>query len=417
VKKADEAYTAEIKEAAEAGLNKAAALTMAKIMEQENGGNIFSAFSHFLKTTLQDKESAAFVDKSINDSYQALFTESGSSLKVTQMLSQVYSKVAADGDADNLALLENYINTDFKDALNPILAEMQKGDAAFLPGAEVGTLQFKGLSGVSLAGETDIFSLNWGYKEDSTFDRSISKRFLQEDIRGVKAVKEKQDEFEENRWAALWDDTPEERRLQKEKAAKALNKSGLGRHGDDQTKARESDLPATRWERLSEERRQRKLEEAMTTKFGQLSDSSREELKKYLTDNFGEEEAEKLLEYAKWSNDLMSGLAGIHRDIRESGADEKKAESFLDFLNGTIKKEVENITSRLGDMSFDGWQASDGAPGALEAGFKFTGRDDVAKVTIMGLPGVPENTEQHGQAAISAALQKLGAGCLIDLMA
>ncbi|MDR1920528.1 MAG: hypothetical protein LBS31_02120 [Candidatus Adiutrix sp.] len=434
VMKLDEASAAELKEAAEAGINKAAELTMAAIMKQDNGGNIFSALSRYLKDDLQDKESAAFVDQCIGDSYS---DTGGSSPKTAQMLSQVYSKIAADGEADKLAIFENYINTDFKEALNSILSAMQQGDEALLPGAEVGALQFKGLTGVSLAGENDVFSLNWGYKDDGAYDQARCKRFLQEDIRGVKAVKEKMDEFEQNRMAAAWDDTAEERRLKEAKESKARGKSGLGQPDDGN--ADDSDMRATMGERFAEERRRNKLEEAMTTKFGQLSDGAREELEKYLTDNFDEEEAEKLLEHTKWSNDLMSGLAGVHGDIRESGADESQARAFMNFLNGTLKKEVGNITSELGGMSFEGWQALDGIKGELKASFKFIGQDDVVNVAVMRPEKMileeeagrlsaeqalnalksPRREEelQAGQAARPAVPHKLGVGYLIDMMA
>jgi hypothetical protein len=425
VAKLDEASAEELKEAAEAGIDKATELTMADVMEKVSGENLFQDFVNFLKKDLQDKESALFVEQGLTDSYFMVANKYGSSPKIAEVISQVYSKVAADGDADKLALLENYLNTDFKEALNPILAEMQQGGyAVLLPGAEVGELQFKGLTGASLAGENDVFSLNWGYKDDNTYDRSTSKRFLQEDIRGVKAVKEKQDESEQRLMAENWDETAEEKRLRKIKESKADQRAGLGlsnRANSDggQINPEEADIRTTLGERFAKERRQKKLEEALTIKFGQLSDSSREELGQYLKDNFSEEEAEKLQEHTKWSNDLMSGLAAIHRDIRESGAGEAKAREFMNFLNSTMKQEVEKVTDELGGLEFDGWQALDGLAGELEASFRFTGQDQTTRVTILGPERVaPAAADREAQVAAPRPPQRFSApGCLIDLMA
>lgn len=386
VKKPDEAKAEELREAAEAGLDKAAELTMLAFMNRKNGERIFSELSGFLKDHLQDKESAAFVDKCIGDTYALMADGYGSSPKLADLLSQVYSKVAADGDADNLALFEKYINNEFKEAVNPILAEMQQGgEMALLPGAEVGELQFKGLSGLSPAGENDVFSLNWGYKDDPTYDRSITKRYLQEDIRGVKAVKEEMDAAEQTRLIRNWDDSDEEKRQAeaKEDRAGKGTRVGLSKMAGSDENREVSDLRTTRAERFAEENRRKKLDELMDSKFGQLSDSAREELEKYLSDNFGEEEAQRLLEHTRWSNNLMTGLAGIHRDLRESGTDEHQVGRFMNFLNGTLKNEVGNIASELGGLTFDGWQASEAPEGGLEALIQFKSLEDVTTVAIM----------------------------------
>lgn len=395
----DEAAAEEIRAAAEAGLNKAADVTVAAIMKQENGSGLFEKLSGFLEKNFQDKAASLFVDECVMN---ATVGPEGASPKMAEMLSQVYSKVAADGDADKLAVLENYINTDFKNALNPVLGAMQQSD---VPGMEdLGAVQFKGISGASLAGESDAFSFNWGYEKDNSYDRSVSKRFLQEDIRAVKAAKENAERAEEDRLAKAWDDTAEEKRIKE--AAKP-----------DEPLPGAENIQTTLGEKFAAERRQEKLEEAMSTKFGQLSDSSREDLEQYIKDNFSEEEAEKLLEDTKWNNDLMSGLAALHRDIREFGADESKAKGFINFLNSTLKQEVDSITEKLGGLAFEGWQAMDGASGELEANFKFNGQD-TTKVIVMGLEKTLD-TEKDAQKTHtpSPRLLDLGTGYLIDLMA
>lgn len=389
----DEAKEEELREAAEAGLDKATELGMVAFLARTNGDKLFNSLSSFLENDLGDKEAAAFVDKCIAAAYFVMENGYGSAPGLAEMLSQVYSKVAADGDADKLAVFEKYINSEFKDAINPMLAEMQQGgEAAMLPGAEVGELQFKGLSGVSLAGENDVFSLNWGYKGNNAYDRSITKRFLQEDIRGVKAVKEKLDAAEQTRMIENWDDSDEEKRLAEAKKSKAQGRAGVGlskmAESDEAVKPSEdSDIRRTLAERFAEENRQKKLDEVMNTKFGQLSDAAREELEKYLADNFSEEESEKLLEHTKWSTNLMNGLAGIHRDIQESGADGNKLNSFMNFLDGALKKEMENIASKLDGLSFEGWQTSESPEGGFEAVLKFGAQDSIT-VAIMA----PERT-------------------------
>lgn len=393
VSQPDEAKEAELREAAEAGLDKATELGMVAFLARTNGDKLFNSLSNFLENDLGDKEAAAFVDKCIADAYFVMENGYGSAPGLAEMLSQVYSKVAADGDADKLAVFEKYINSEFKDTINPMLAEMQQGgEAAMLPGAEVGELQFKGLSGVSLAGESDVFSLNWGYKGNNAYDRSITKRFLQEDIRGVKAVKEKLDAAEQTRMIENWDDSDEEKRLAEAKKSKAQGRAGVGlskmaESDEAVSPSEDSDIRTTLAERFAEENRQKKLDEMMNTKFGQLSDAAREELEKYLADNFSEEESEKLLGHTKWSTNLMNGLAGIHRDIREAGADDSKLNSFMSFLDGTLKKEVENIASKLDGLSFEGWQTSEHPEGGFEAALKF-GSQELIIIDIMA----PEST-------------------------
>lgn len=385
----DEAAAEEIQEAAEAGLNKAEDLRLADILKQDKGADIFYSLSGFLEDSLQDKEAAAFVDKCIMDSS---FGPENSSPKMAEMLGQVYSKVAADGDADKVALFESYINNDFKNAINPVLSGM-----SFLPeGAleELGALQFKGLNGVSLAAENDAFSLNWGYKEDNSYDRANSKRVMQEDIQAVKAVKANNDAAEQDKMAEAWDASPEEKRLEESQKEAPQN----------------SALNSTLAEKFAEERQQNKLDEALNTKFGQLSDSARADLEQYLTDNFEEEEAAKLLEHTQWNNNLMDGLTAIHEGIRASGADEEKLNSFVNFLNGNLKEELGALTEGLGGLSFEGWQNPAGATGSLNASFKFTGQAEAITVKIMAAPQMaPEAGEPQGQ--------KLDTGYLVDLMA
>lgn len=370
VVKPDEASAEELKEAAEAGVTKVVELTMAHIMEYGDGEGLFFGLARFLEKELQDKESAAFVEQGFFDSYDLLSDKYGASPKISALISQVYSKVAAEGDADKLALLEDYINTDFKKAINPILANIQQLNPDLLPGAEVGELQFKGLGGASLGGESDAFSLNWGYKDDSTYDKTVAKHFLQEDIRGVKAVQEKIIRLREDKWAQNWDATSEEEQLKR---------IGRNKEADEH----DSDLRVSLAGKLNEERQLDKLEEAMTTRFGQLNESSLEEMEQYLKKNFDEETAEKLLEHTRWSNDLMSGLAGINQDIREYGGTDSQAEDFLNYLNSHLKSEVARIAADLGGLNFDGWQSLSGVEGELEAAFNFSGQDNPLKVTIM----------------------------------
>jgi hypothetical protein len=192
--------------------------------------------------------------------------------------------------------------------------------------------------------------------------------------------------------AKAWDDSPEEKRLAESKGT-----------------PQDSELQSTLAEKFAAEQKQDTLEEAMSVKFGQLSDSSRADLEKYITDNFSEEEAEKLLEHTKWSNDLMSGLAAIHSDIRASGADENAIKGFMNFLNGTMKQEVDKLTEKLGGLTFNGWQSgADGTLGELSASFKFNGQE-ATNIGIMPIPQMPEPGTDNKQ--------KLDTGYLIDLMA
>ncbi|UQZ90601.1 hypothetical protein C4J81_15860 [Deltaproteobacteria bacterium Smac51] len=443
VSKLDDVSAEKLREAAEEGLSTATSLTMADIMENTEGHNLFYSFASYLNNNLQDKESAAFVEQCIADSYQTTTNQYGKSPKMADMLSQVYSKVASDGDADKLALLENYINTDFKEAVNPILSQMQQGDGALSASLDVGTLQFKGITGASLAGESDAFSLNWGYKEDDTYDKSISKRFMQEDIRGVKAAKEKNDQIEEDLFVKNWDDSDDEKRIDEAKESRDRIRAAAGRSNpvdgtDSGIESKDSDLRSSYREKFDEEHRQKQLEEAMTTKFGQLSDSSRDELENYLRENFSEEEAEKFLEHTDWNNDIMSGLADIQNDIRESGAEESKVTKFVDFLNGTMKEEVDKISNELGGLSFEGWQTKEGVEGELQASFQFTGQENMTRVTILGA-GIdmaeeaeslqaqapeavqaitPKDNEQTLKNQMTATSQKMiGTGYLVDLLA
>jgi hypothetical protein len=154
-------------------------------------------------------------------------------------------------------------------------------------------------------------------------------------------------------------------------------------------------------EKFTKERQENKLTEAMGTKFGQLSDSSREELKQYLKNNFGEEEAEKLLAQSKWNDDLMSGLAAVHKGIGEFGGEEQQ-KNFVDFLNNTLKPEMDKIAESLAGLTFGGWQASSYGLSDLTASFNFTGQP-ATNIAIMAAPKM----QQEG----------LDTGYLIDLMA
>ena len=374
--KLDDASIEKLQEAAEAGINSAHVLTLAALIEKEEGRAIFENLANYLEVDLQDQESAAFVKECLDKSFDSEIA----SPEMVKMISQVYSKVAADGDADKLSLLENYLNRDFKDALNPVLAELQKSGK--LLGAEVGVLQFKGINSASLAGESDAFSLKWGYQDDDIYDQSSTKRFLQEDIRGVKAVKEKQDEAREKILFDLWEkESMAERSLREAKEAKSAKKDA---DQTDQAEQPETAVAkkAVRWQNFQAERRQDKLMEAMTTKFGQLSDNSRAELSEYLKNNFSSEEAGKLLAHSGWKNNLMDGLASMQSEMRKIGTAENKVNDFTNFLNGTIKNEIEGIAEALGDMNFEGWRLEDGPVGELSATFNFLGQDAATKVII-----------------------------------
>jgi hypothetical protein len=147
-------------------------------------------------------------------------------------------------------------------------------------------------------------------------------------------------------------------------------------------------------ERFAAEKRQNHLEEFLTTKIGQLSDGTRESLEQYITDNFSEEEADKLLEHAKWNNDLMSGLAAMQQDIKEFAGDDKSA-GFIAFLNNQLKPEVDKFADRLG-ISFEGWQVPEElSAGTLEVNLRFVGQKEAVKAVIIE----PEKTsvENEGQ--------------------
>ncbi len=199
VKPADQTEK-EVKEAAQAGLNKALEVDLAAIIDNDGGPKVFDGLAKYLKENLQDEESAAFVEEALNKAQETLIDQYGQSLGLTELLSQVYAKVAADGDTDKLVSLENYLNTDFKDSLNPVLAQMLPNftGGATPELADLGAIEFKGITGAPAGGENDVFSLKWGYKEEETYDRSVNKHYLREDIRGVKEVKEKREETAES---------------------------------------------------------------------------------------------------------------------------------------------------------------------------------------------------------------------------
>jgi len=384
VTKLDQETAEEVKEMAEYGLAKGKEVHLFKLIEADisGEGKFLDDLATFLEADLGDKESAEFVKEAISKSrellekqLQFLEKEYTPYPKLAGILSQVYSKIAAEGEADKLAALENYINNDFKEALNPVLAEYSRTYGDINPDLAdlVGEFQFKGLGGVSQGEESDAFSLNWGYKDNSAYDQATAKRFLQEDFQAVKAVKAKADEAEREKTAKEWD-----------QAFQGLRDfSGQGTDGPADPEA-----TSTLMEKFNAERRQEKLAELLDTKFGQLSDSSREELAKYIEDRYSEDEAETLLENIKWNKNLMGGLAALHRDMRALGADEDQMAGFVSFLNDHLKRDVESVASKTDGPAFAGWQAPEDAEGDLTASFTFDGREPL-RVHLKA----PERTE------------------------
>ena len=449
----EEVAEAELKEAAEASLAQAQELDLAQIIDNENGAKVFEELSKFLKNTLQDEEAAAFVDKSLKEAQAVLDNKYGTAPNLTETLSQVYAKVADEGDADKLTALTNYVNNDFKDNLNPILAEMQTGLVSQLAGGEIGELMFKGLIGPGAAGETDTFSLKWGYKDDEAFDKTYSRRYLDEDIQAVRSALEDQEAAARRNMEMAQAQMADEAELRKAgfvnavaqpeevaKANKDLPGGPTGYHvpgfshidpdpgvnnkiWDDVGSGEETAPDKAEAER-------KKLLTAMTLKFGQLDDQTLAELGEYLGQAFGQEEADRLMSQVNRTGELMEGLAAIHRDIRDNGG-EAQAAGFVGFLNSEMKDEVGRAANDLG-LEFDGWQSLDGISGELTATFSIQGTERTATVTILGpearatddasaeaILRANEAAQQEREAReIPKHLQKPRAtGYLIDLMA
>ena len=388
----DAAAAEELKQAAEAAVSQLTDLNLATIVDKGNGAQVFSDLASFLRKELDDKEAAAFVDDGLSQAYAAVDNKYGKSPKMADLISQVYSKVAADGDADKLLSLENYLNGNFKDAINPVLNTLQQ--EGFLGGADIGQLQFKGLSGASLAGDSDAFSLKWGFADDDSYDRSVGKRFLQEDIRAVKEAKEKLDDQAQK--------TKHELRAETVEGKLARETWASTQKGDGPASVDKADKEL---EEYNAGRRQDKLNEALTTKVGQLDDGVRQELEQYLADNFDEELSDQLLDKLKWNDELMSGLAGVHSLIEESGTGENQAENFLKFANDRLKGEMEKIADRLGGLEFQGWQAAEGRMGEIEASFRFTGQDQDTRVTILEPLPSPDQVQHEEETVKQPELQ------------
>ena len=402
VTRLDQETAAEIKETAEAGLARVKEVTLSKLIQADRllqgddsgGGKFLDNLATFLEVSLDDKEAAEFVKEAVSKSRELIekgldFLEGyGTDPKLAEVLSQVYSKIAAEGQADKLAALEHYINNDFKEALNPVLAQYSRSGPDLPPGLAdlVGELQFKGLGGVSQGEESDAFSLNWGYKDNGVYDQATAKRYLQEDFQAVKAVKAKADEAEREKTAKDWD--------QAFQGLRDLNKTdGPAAPG----------TTSTLLEKFNAERRQDKLAELLDTKFGQLSDSSREELAKYIKERYGEDEAETLLEHIKWNKNLMGGLAALYRDMRALGADEDQMAGFVNFLNDHLKRDVESVAFKTGGPAFAGWQAPEDAEGDLKASFTFAGREPIR----VGLKAPEKAESAPGDPGLSIAGQNL----------
>lgn len=394
VVKQDEEQAEQLKEAAEGGITDVKDLDLATLIEKGSCADIFQGMASYLEKELQDKESAAFVTQALNEAESKIVNKYGPSSNMAEMLSQVYSKVAADGDSEKLSLFGNYINTTFKDGLNNVLPELQKGDPPVLGGAEAGELQFKGLSEASLAGENDVFSFNWGYKDNSIYDQSTSKRFLQEDIQKVKKVQKDQEEAEVKKRIRIQAETTEQKMLRESQEAKTVNARANGPAANQSSGIADGAAKANRadaiWDDFSENRRQENLREAMDIKFGQLQDGTREKLEEYLKNNFSEEDSEQFIENMNWNDNLMSGLASIHNGIREKETGENKAEEFVNFLNSQVKGDVDKITNKLEGLAFNGWQGLDGSVGELEGSFKFNGLQEATQVTILNMPATEQ---------------------------
>jgi hypothetical protein len=269
----------------------------------------------------------------------------------------------------------------------------------------VGELQFKGLGGASQAEESDVFSLNWGYKDNSVYDQTTAKHFLQEDLQAVKAVKKKSDEADREKWAKEWDKALHDRPLTGRKAA-------------------DEPATATLMDKFNAERRQDRLAEIMGTKFGQLNSTSQEELAQYIKDHFNEDEAEKLLEHTKWNKNLMGGLAALYRDMQVLGANDGHMADFMNFLNDHLKRDVENVAQRLGGPAFEGWQAPEGTNGDLTASFSFAGQETISfsiksleqAVFLPDDPGlsIAQQTFRDALAASPYGRRWFGSGCLVN---
>jgi uncharacterized protein (DUF1697 family) len=392
VQKSDSAAAVEIRQKAESGLNKAADLTMAKIMEYDDTAALFQELVNFLDAGLQDREAALFAEKCLADSEALLRDKYGNSPEITKMLGQIYSQVAAEGDEDKLRLLENYLNTDFKDALNPILAKMQKDGLFGELADELGALQFKGITGLS-EGQEDKFSFSWGYEDDSAYDQIITKYYLQEDIREVKRVTEKKEEDAAWKKAELLAETGE---------ARLARESVENLPGNKAAAEEVIDKGAAVWARFQAEKRQDHLNEFLGTKFGQLSQESRDQLTQYLESHFSEEEAEKLLEHTKWNNDIMAGLAGIEGAIKAMRTDSRAQEELVRFLNSQVSPELEKIAARLDGLNFDGFEVPAGESAEpMTANLHFAGQKGALKTAMVN--SEPAMTEESDETGLPAA--------------
>ncbi|UQZ89156.1 hypothetical protein C4J81_08065 [Deltaproteobacteria bacterium Smac51] len=393
--KPEEVEDEELKIRAQEGLDKAGNLKMSDIINPDlgDGREVVEGLIKFLSDDLQDEEAAAYLEEALKKADRG---EADLGSNFMERLSQVYSKVASEMDEDKLATFENYLNGDFKDNFNEVLGRLQNN--LVLPLAEdVGQIEFRGLQGISGGMESDSFSFQWGYQGDDYVEKTVTKKVMREDFQGVKDAAD--DKASRNQ-ADL-----ELAKAQREDE-KALRKAG---YNVNTSRTINDDIPVSLgyvapgyshinrdarkneglWndlelsdgvEKDSAEAASEDLEQALSLKAGQLSQASLAELENFLSDRFGEEKAAGMMESLDWKKDLMTGLADIHRDVRELG-DESRAEEFVNFINGDLKREVQVLSEKIG-LEFQGWTGGDGISGELSAAFKIRGEEGEEAIEV-----------------------------------
>ncbi|MDR0548751.1 MAG: hypothetical protein LBI10_04980 [Deltaproteobacteria bacterium] len=377
----------ELKERAESELKTAGDLSLTTLIKKGGAEDVFNDLVHFLEN-LDQKEAAEYLSEGLKKALADDGLTKTSPLNVSQVLNQIYSQVATTGDAESLALFEDYVNSDFKNAFNAALENLQKmDDSPFNGNLNLGLIQFKGLTGTSLAGENDNFSLVWGYQNNGQYDLALTKRVLQEDLSDLNLSLEKKEKTAKNAAADLLTNSE----------TGAINQDSLSQGQS----AKEESVKEKGKASQAESQRSNKLTAALDLKFGQLTDNVNAELSRYVKDNLNEDLAEEALAQTKWSHNLMKGLAAIKETLATAGVGTAKIKDFLGFINGHLKNEVDNLLSRLEGVSFLGWETDASLTEGLTATFGFKEAAETTSIVVMGPTDLKE--ERQAETLITKA--------------
>ncbi len=108
-----------------------------------------------------------------------------------------------------------------------------------------------------------------------------------------------------------------------------------------------------------------------------MDEEALNKLKSYIENNFNEEEAEKLLDHAQWNKDILSGLATMHQEIRQTSAGGEKSAGFIDFINDQMKPDFQKVMDRLAGLKLGGLHVPDDPLTEIGAVFQWPGWEEI----------------------------------------